>query len=152
MLKNLEISVSCACPLTCCGSQRLCWRTSRAAALPGSPSPLCSPNPASSKLAGIHGCPCLCPSAMTAPSRFPTPAMCSSTPPAMCTGCRPPSSALPAPSLSPTFPSTGRTALSSSGTATSPATPHPCQGLREVHEALSGRDPRSVLIRAPPHP
>nr|XP_035925143.1 acetylcholine receptor subunit delta isoform X5 [Halichoerus grypus] len=80
MLKNLEISASCACPLTCCGSQRLCWRTT-----------------------------------MTAPSRFPTPATCSSTPRAMCTGCRPPSSALPAPSPSPTSPSTGRTAPSSSG-------------------------------------
>nr|XP_060480143.1 acetylcholine receptor subunit delta isoform X4 [Panthera onca] len=80
MLKNLEISVSCACPLTCCGSQRLCWRTTT-----------------------------------TAPSRFPTPATCSSTLRATCTGCRPPSSAPLAPSPSPTSPSTGRTAPSSSG-------------------------------------
>nr|XP_040123952.1 acetylcholine receptor subunit delta isoform X3 [Ictidomys tridecemlineatus] len=87
MLKNLGTSVSCACPLTCCGFPRLCWRIT-----------------------------------MTAPSRFPTPAMCWSTTRVMCTGCPPPSSAPPAPSLSPTSPSTGRTApLSSGGEKTSVA-------------------------------
>nr|XP_027797750.1 acetylcholine receptor subunit delta isoform X5 [Marmota flaviventris] len=87
MLKNLGTSVSCACPLTCCGFPRLCWRIT-----------------------------------MTAPSRFPTPAMCWSSTRAMCTGCHPPSSAPPAPSLSPTSPSTGRTApLSSGGEKTSVA-------------------------------
>ncbi|XP_064143476.1 acetylcholine receptor subunit delta isoform X3 [Loxodonta africana] len=80
MPRSLGTSASCACPLTCCGFQRSCWRIT-----------------------------------MTAPSRFPSPATCSSTPQAMCTGCRLPSSAPPAPSPSPTSPLTGRTAPSSSG-------------------------------------
>ncbi|XP_036767918.2 acetylcholine receptor subunit delta isoform X3 [Manis pentadactyla] len=80
MPKTLGTSPSCACPQTCCGSQKLCWRTT-----------------------------------MMAPSRSPMPATCSSLPRALCTGCRLPSSAPLVPSPSPTSPSTGRTALSSSG-------------------------------------
>ncbi|XP_053452699.1 acetylcholine receptor subunit delta isoform X4 [Nycticebus coucang] len=80
MPMNLGTSLSCACPLTCCGFQTLCWRTT-----------------------------------MMAPSRFLTPAMCWSVTQALCTGCHPLSSTPPALSLSPTSPSTGRTAPSSSG-------------------------------------
>lgn len=84
---------------------------------------------------------------MTAPSRFPTPATCSSVLQAMCTGCRPPSSALPAPSPSPTSPSTGRTAPSGSGTPTYPTTPPsraPCQRPKQVGQAASGGGPPAL--------
>ena len=73
---------------------------------PASPAPPLPPP----TLAGTHCGPCPCLPAMTAPSRSPTPATCSSTPRALSTGCHLPSSAPPAPSRSPTSPLTGRTA------------------------------------------